>query len=55
MAKKATGTKKPSGEILDDNGTLIATSAGMPGGSARGADDDEASGKADKRKIPDPS
>jgi hypothetical protein len=35
MAKKATGTKKPSTEILDDNGTLIAT-PGAPRAKDRG-------------------
>ncbi|HEX8307377.1 MAG TPA: hypothetical protein VF645_03040 [Allosphingosinicella sp.] len=35
MAKKATGTNKPSTEILDDNGTLIANSD-APGAKDRG-------------------
>ncbi len=36
MAKKATGSKKNSGEILDDNGTLIAASDGR-GAKDRGS------------------
>ncbi len=39
MAKKATGTKKPSTEILDDNGTLIATSD-RPDAKTRGGNGD---------------
>ncbi|HEX9946849.1 MAG TPA: hypothetical protein VGA98_04840 [Allosphingosinicella sp.] len=54
MAKKATGTKKPSTEILDDNGTLIATSADAPGAVPPGADEGEGSA-SDKHDIPEPS
>jgi hypothetical protein len=37
MAKKASGKTKQPAEILDDNGTLIAAGADVPGSSARGA------------------
>lgn len=50
MAKKATGKTKHSVEILDDNGTLIAPVAGVPGETARGANE----GVTDKRDIPKP-
>ena len=52
MAKKSAGTKKNRVEILDDNGTLIATCADAPGAAPGGADHGEAS---DKRDIPEPS
>jgi hypothetical protein len=51
MAKKADGTKKPSVEILDDNGTLIASSARVPGANAGGPDSGDAVAEADKRDI----
>jgi hypothetical protein len=54
MAKKAAGTKKPSTEILDDNGTLIST-PDTPGAKARVGGGGEASAKPDKRDIPGPS
>ncbi|HEX8125330.1 MAG TPA: hypothetical protein VF548_07095 [Allosphingosinicella sp.] len=52
MAKKAAGKKNHPAEILDDNGTLIATSDGpvaVGGGAGRG----KASTVSDKRGIPE--
>ena len=37
MAKKATGKKKQAAEILDDNGTLIATASDGSRSTAGGA------------------
>lgn len=54
MAKKADGKKKPSTEILDDNGTLIATSD-APGANARAGGEGEVSAKSDRRDVPGPS
>jgi hypothetical protein len=50
MAKKKAGTK-----ILDDNGTLIAASAGLRGAADHGADQGKAPAKAGKRDTPEPS
>lgn len=52
MAKKASGKKNHPAEILDDNGTLIATSADEAGLGARGADDREAPADAPKNSFP---
>lgn len=54
MAKKAAETRKHSAEILDDNGTLIAT-PGVSAASGRAEGKGEASAEADKRDLPDPS
>lgn len=52
MAKKTSGTKKPSVEILDDNGTLIAAGAGAAGAGARGSGEGEA--PPDRRDVAKP-
>jgi hypothetical protein len=52
MVKKAGEKKDHAAEILDDNGTLIAASAGVPGAPARG--DREGESPPTKRDIPKP-
>jgi hypothetical protein len=52
MVKKAGGKKNHPAEILDDNGTLIAASAGVSGAPASG--DPEGESPHARRDIPKP-
>jgi hypothetical protein len=51
MAKKGRGKKNNPVEIVDDNGTLIAASAGGPGPVAREGGSQSA-GKPESRRPP---